>query len=168
MKKLKEQILLETTEWEPLEGIRYGEIISVDEEQDRILVNHADNPLHRPLPAVLATSLIDASSLRESMSRISLVQLDFIEGDPTKPVIRDIFFSLVDQVKNSREVITEKTVLIEADRIILDGRTEVVIKSGEVTTVYQGKESRLTVEADHIRSTAKKKNLVQGGSILLN
>lgn len=153
---------------EKIEGFRYGKILEIDEATNTIWVDYADNPLKEQLPAKLASPYLTLDNLREASLRPSIVQLEFIEGDPAKPLVRDIYFSLADQAKEKREEIIEKTVHLKADRIILEGESEVIIKSGNVRSIYKSEEATLVEKADNIRSKARLNNKVQGGAVLIN
>ncbi len=160
--------LLPSKAREKIEGFRYGKILEIDESSDTIWVDYADNPLKEQLPAKLASPFFSLDNLKEASLRPSLVQLEFMEGDPARPLVRDIHFSLSDQVREKRTEIIEKTVHVKADRIVLEGETEVVIKSGKVQSVYSAKDGKLVEEADDIRSTARLNNKIRGGSVLIN
>lgn len=160
--------LLNSETYDKIEGFRYGKILDIDEDTDTIWVDYADNPLKEQLPAKLASPFLTIDNLREASQRPSIVQLEFIEGDPAKPLVRDIYFSLADQAKEKREKIIEKTVHLKADRIILEGESEVIIRSGNVSSIYKSKEGKLIEKATDIKSTAKRNSRLQGGAVLIN
>lgn len=160
--------LLNSETYEEIEGFRYGKILEIDEATDTIWVDYADNPLKEQLPAKLASPFLTLDNLKEASLRPSLVQLEFIEGDPAKPLVRDVYFSLSDQAKEKKEEIIEKTVHLKADRIILEGESEVIIRSGNVSSIYKSDEGKLIEKADNIRSTARLNNRIQGGAVLIN
>lgn len=147
---------------------RYGTLHGIDEAIGAIWVDYPDNPTNRPLRAGLACPFITLDDLKRARVSVCMVQLNFIENDPSRPLVRDIYFSFVDQVKQQPDETIEKTVHLQAERLILEGTQEVVIKSGKVTTVYKGESGQLIEEADSIRSTAKTRNRLQGGAVLIN
>ena len=160
--------LLTTNNAEKITGFRYGKILGIDEENDIIWVDYAENPLKERLPAKPGCPFLTLDNLKEASLRPNIAQLEFIEGDPGRPLVRDIYFSLADQAREKREEIIKKTVHLKADRIILEGKSEVIIKSGKVKSVYNAEDGKLVEEADDIRSSARINNRVQGGSIVIN
>lgn len=161
-------LIVESDRNKKITGFRYGKILDVDENSDTIFVDYAENPLKERLRAKLASPYLTLDDLKEATHRPAVVQLDFIEGDPSKPLVRDIYFSLADQVREKKEEIVEKTVHLKADRLILEGTTEVIIQSGGVRSVYKASEGKLTEEAEKIRSSANRSHRIQGGSVLIN
>jgi hypothetical protein len=160
--------ILQTKSDDLIKGYRYGKILEIDVETDTIWVDYPDNPFREHLPAKLANPYLTLDNLKEASLRPNIAQLKFIEGNPARPVIKDIYFSLADQAKEKRGDIIEKTVHLKADRIILEGEREIILQSGNVRTVYNGDTGKLTEKAEEIRSTARLNNKVQGGSVLIN
>ncbi len=160
--------ILQTKTDQKIDGYRYGKILEIDETAGVLWVDYADNPLKEKLSAQLASPYLTLDNLREASVRPNIAQLEFVEGNPAKPLVRDIYFSLVDQAKEKRGEIVQKTIRLKADRIVLEGDSEVIIKSGNVKTVYKAVEGKLVEEADDIRSTARRNNKVQGGVVLIN
>ena len=106
--------------------------------------------------------------LKQSSFIANRVQLDFKDGDLLQPVIRDLFFSINALAVSEESKVIEDTIHIKANRIILEGETEVIIKSGEVKTGYHGKRGELETEAENISSTARSKSRINGGSVVIN
>ena len=161
---------LETTELNKIEGFRYAEIVAIDPDTGFIWVDYPDNPLKRKLPALIKDNTLKIKNAPRSTLRPCMAKIVFDEGNPAMPMIKEVFYALnkADEETPDTDETLEKTIHVKADRIILEADTEVIIKSGKVKTVYQGKEGKIEEEADNIRSTARTNNRLRGGSVLIN
>ncbi|MCP4296544.1 MAG: hypothetical protein GY786_13150, partial [Proteobacteria bacterium] len=138
-KKTVLQTILNEEKNEPkaqINDICCGRIVKIDFENDIIWVDHNNNSSGRPIAAELASPFVTLKHLKRTSFIANKVQLDFKNGDPLQPVIRDIFFSINDLELNKDRKIVEETLHIKADRIILEGASEVIIRSGDVKTTY--------------------------------
>ncbi len=166
--KAKDLFSYQTETYESIRGFRYGKIIRVDPEFQMAWIDYPDNPLLELLPARIGNPSIKWDMLEQASQTKNMVQLHFQEGDPSKPIITDLFLSTVEKEKTQQTQSHEKVLHVKADRIILEGTTEVIIKSGEVMSRYNAEKGQLIEEADSIRSTAKKRQRIQGGAVLIN
>lgn len=147
---------------------RLGWITKVDEKKDAIWINYQGNPLQVDLLALLGTPFLTLENLKDAESKNMSVEINFKNNDPQKPIIRDIYFSVAELNKKGQQAPKNKTLYIQADRIVLDGTTEVIIKSGDAKTVYQADGNKISDEADRIDSSAKGSNKIKGGIVKVN
>ncbi|MCP4294777.1 MAG: hypothetical protein GY786_04140 [Proteobacteria bacterium] len=151
-----------------IEGHRYGKITSVDENEGTLWVDYENSQLKRSVLAVLANPFHTLAHLKEACIEGYLVKLEFIGNDPKQPVVKEIYMPLGAQIKIQEQADQQTVLHIKADKLILEGRDEVLIKSEETKAQYLGKKNRITEEADDIRSNAWVKNRITGGSVLIN
>ena len=149
-------------------GHRYGKITSVDEQEGGIWVDYENSPFERSVPALLANPLHTLVRLKESCIHGYLVKFEFIDNDPEKPVIKEIYMPLDAQIKMEKLEDHQSVLHIKADKLILEGKDVVLIKSRGAKTEYLGEKGRISEEADNIRSNAWVKNRITGGSVLIN
>jgi hypothetical protein len=146
---------------EPITVPRIGRIVRV--ENGEVLVDFDGNPEGRPLPARLSRPFM-MSDIETAVENVLDVRLEFIDGRPDRPVVADIYYSILDSGKKT----APKDIHVVARKIVLEGTEEVVIKSGNAQTTYSALGGRLVEEATQIKSSAVVTNKIQGGSINLN
>jgi len=161
-------IVEQTKELEKIETFRLGVITKVDTVGGQIWVEYDGNPYREPLVAKLGTPWLTIDKLIQFIDRVDSVKLDFLEGDPAKPVIRDLFYSLDEINRSGSDPLTDKKIEIVADEIILRGKTKIIIECGDARTIYLAEGNEIIEEADQIDSSANKNNRMKGGKILLN
>ena len=145
---------------------QYGRIKHIDEQDDIIHVS-LDKNEGEIVPAKLANPCLSIEDLKLAIERASLVTVDFNTLDG-HAVVRDIYFSLTDEKKNEKSKGQGETLHIAADKVIIEGKQEVMIKCGESKTVYLARNNKIKHEADKIHSSAKEWNKVQGSSVAIN
>lgn len=157
-----------TAEPENIKGFRMGRIVKLDKESDRIWVDYDGNPFQKPLQAELATALYGFEQLEAILCKTHTVQIGFIQGDPALPVIREIYFSAsqIDLAKNRLK--EDKVLTLEADEIVLKGKTRVVIQSGEASTTYRAEGAEIVQDADLVYSAGNLSHQIKGGKVSIN
>jgi len=131
-------------------------------EQDTVYVDFKGNSFGTPLAAKLG-SPFTLSDLKKALDHVLDVKLKFEDNDMEKPVITDIFYSIIRD-----ELPVLQDMHIKGRQVILEGETMVVIKCGNVSTTFSAKDGRLVSEAVDIRSEAVYTNEIKGASIQLN
>ena len=167
METLK-KIICQTTELEKIEGSRSGKVVKVDLEKSQIWIDYEGNPFSKPLIAKLGSPWINWQEFNLFKDRIKEVKLDFLDGNPSQPVIRDVFFSISGMTRPESKPLRTKVLKLEADEIIIKGHRQVTIQSGNAKTVYRSEGAEITEEAEQIDSAADTNLTLKGGSILLN
>lgn len=160
--------VVEAIELDRIDEPRFGRIVDVDMDNNAIWVDYIGNPLKKTLLVSTVSSIISIDEIKQAMLKNSLVQLNFVNGSPVEPIISDIFVSIKDKRTTKVKNLEDKTLLIKADRLILEGTTEVIIRSGKAKTIYQANGGKLMEEAERIDSSAQVRNSIKGGSIALN
>lgn len=155
-------------ELEQITTCRIGWIKKIDLETKSVWVDYEQNPSQRPLIAKLANRWITEEELEGAIERNAKVQIDFEQGHPLKPVIRDIFYSLCDLAAPIEKSSLKQSLAIEAEEIVLTGRQRVVIRSGETKIIFDGQTGEITMEGRKIDATASKTHRIKGASILVN
>jgi len=157
-----------TKELDRIDTTRLGWIKKLDAETNTIWVDYERNQAQVPLPAKLANPWISWKDLMEAISKEATARIDFEDGNPLKPIIRDIFYS-ISAIKETHQQSTKKRVIhIEAEEIILKGNKRVVIQSGKAKTTYIAEGGELIEEAEQIDSSASKNQRIKGGKVFLN
>lgn len=170
MKKSVElcRIVSATKEPKPIETFRMGRIVKLDKERDLIWVDYDGNPFQKPLQAKLGTADYGFGQLEAILSKTHSVQIEFIQGDPALPIIREIFFSasMIDLTRNRYS--EERVLTLEAEEIVLKGTKRVVIQSGEASTTYRAEGAEIIQDADLVYSSANLSNQIKGGRVVIN
>ena len=156
-------------EVEHIKTSRFGRITRFDEKSGTIWVDYQGNPFNRHLIAELSNPLVTIEHLKAAIQRDAKVQIDFMHHDPAKPIVREIFFTPEHAVSNDQPAsLEDKQLIIEADRILLSGKSEVVIQCGNARTVYSAKDGSLIEEADRVQSSARVTHKIRGGTVDVN
>lgn len=161
-----------------------GKFVDMDAE-GRILVDYAENPSPRPLVAISTVSLTHQQIDRP-------VALLFSEGDLGKPVIIGLIHSplyamlesfgvqnqdveaqetatksLADQSSNEAEEKDQNDVHVDGERVVIEGKKEVVLKCGEasITLTRAGK---LLIRGKYLLNRSSGVNRIMGGSVQVN
>lgn len=162
------KIVDQSIELSGIQGYRLGTIVTIDITKNSIWVDFPDNPFNKPILAQLGTPWISSDELTMFRDKLDCVKLEFLDSNPAKPIIRDLFYSVNQLSRSGSKPFEDNVVEVEADRIILKGKKEVIIQCGETRTIYQAEGSEIVHEAEQIQSSAKTVNRVEGGSILFN
>ncbi len=150
---------------------RLGWIKRVDEKNKTVWVDYEKNPTGALLPAKISNPWITFKILKEALTQNNVTHIDFENGDPQKPMIRDIFFTLADrkeEMEMEKIPKSPKCLHLEADEIILTGRQRIIIQSGNAKTVYNAKGGELIDEAEQIDSNADFNHRIKGGNVIIN
>ncbi|MCG8333995.1 MAG: hypothetical protein MJE63_05730 [Proteobacteria bacterium] len=161
-------IVNQTKELKEISGYRLGTIVKMDLNKSLIWVDYADNPYTHPVLAKLGTPWIGSDELTMFKNKIDSVKIEFLEGNPAKPIIRDLFFSVNEMNRSDSKALEDKQVKVEADEIVLKGNKRIIIQCGETKTIFKADGSKIIQEADQITSSAQVTNKIKGGSISLN
>lgn len=110
------------------------------------------------------------------------VALLFAKGNPQSPVIMGVIHSplqdlIVAYDTNSRETATEEqselpglkvdNVTVDGNRVVLEGREEVVIKCGEASITLT-KAGKILIRGNYLLNRASGVNRIMGGSVQVN
>ena len=151
-----------------------GTIAGLD-AQGQPLVDFPENPSGRPLVALSTMGITAAHAGRN-------VALLFAKGDPLAPVIMGLIHSPLHDLivaydaKNNDQPADEPTstralkvddVTIDGQRIVLEGREEVVIKCGEASITLT-KAGKILIRGNYLLNRASGVNRIQGGSVQVN
>lgn len=147
---------------------RLGKLVRLDVENNRIWVDYDDNPFDKPVLALLGNANLTFENFKEQENVISWLQLRFINGDLTQPVIRDVLYS-ASCLNRKKDTSPEHQKLhVKADEIILEGKTRITLKCGQTQTTYTADRNEIVEVADQIDSTARINNKLRGGKVSLN
>ena len=161
-------ILSQVKELERIDHFRLGTIVKLDAENNRIWVDYDGNPLEKPVLAALGTPWVNREELTRFINKIDSVKLDFMEGNPARPVIRDLFFSIKELNSSNSDLLEEDTLTVKASEIVFEATRQITIRCGNTQTIFKAEKSEIIQEADDIKSNGRKNNKIKGGSILLN
>ncbi|WP_341659251.1 hypothetical protein [Vibrio sp.] len=136
---------------------RFGHIKSIHSDNNHLIIDFEGNPSQEPVLAPIGRPFTRAQ-INMAIDNQLDCRIEFMEGDLSAPIVRDIYFSLM----------AKDELIISAERVILEGKEEVVIGSGSAKTKLSGNDGRITTEADYITSNAQKSNKIQGEKVTLN
>lgn len=165
-----------------------GKFVGMD-AQGRVLVDFAENPSSRPLVAISTVSLT-----HQQIDRT--VALLFSEGDLGKPVIIGLIHSPLyamlesfsfqnqssgedvearetaskstpDQSPDQAERQSSDTVHVDDERLVIEGKKEIVLKCGEasITLTRAGK---ILIRGKYLLNRSSGVNRIMGGSVQVN
>ena len=141
-----------------------GRISHIDPDTRVVYVDYSGNPSGGLLPAKLGRPFT-LKDLEKAIDYVLDVKLEFENNNPATPVITNVYYSILD---NTSEDMEPGDIHIKGKRIIIEGETEIVIKSGDVSTTYAAQGGKLVSKAVDIISEALHNNKVRGASIKLN
>ena len=141
-----------------------GRISHIDPDTRVVYVDYSGNPSGALLPAKLGRPFT-LKDLEKAIDYVLDVKLEFENNNPATPVITNVYYSILD---NTSEDMEPGDIHIKGKRIIIEGETEIVIKSGDVSTTYAAQGGKLVSKAVDIISEALHNNKVRGASIKLN
>ena len=144
---------------------RFGQIVHLDEKEGQVWVNYQGNPGEEPCVAQLGRPFF-LKDLRRAWRSVQAVRLTFVEQDPQKPVIQDIYYSILETEK--KEGLEKEEIHIKTKRLILEGTEEVFIRSGEAMTRYVAKGGKRQDSANSISSQAQRNYTIRGGNVNVN
>lgn len=151
-----------------------GSITGID-SQGQPLVDFMENLTGQPM-AAMSTMSITAVHVGRN------VALLFAKGNPQSPVIMGVIHSplqdlIVAYDTNSRETATEEqselpglkvdNVTVDGNRVVLEGREEVVIKCGEASITLT-KAGKILIRGNYLLNRASGVNRIMGGSVQVN
>ncbi len=167
MEKSKKVVPLKAVslELEPILSARLGWITKIELDSNQIWVDYEENPLGHPQLALLEINF-SLEELKNALSNIKALRVVFFNGDPERPIIRDIFYSITDRQEPVED--PYKTVHVKSETLILEGTKKLIIKSGGVECTFDAVLGELSFDAENIRSNAKNNYKIKGGSTTLN
>ncbi|MFY2509271.1 hypothetical protein ACN3E9_13515 [Vibrio pectenicida] len=136
---------------------RIGQIKQVHPSHDKVSVDFEGNPAGEPVWASIGRAFTRAQ-INLAIDNQLACKIEFMNTDPSLPILTDVYFSFLEQ----------KSLIIKAEKIILEGTKEVTLKSKNTSTHYDGRSGRVTTKADYITSQAERSNKIQGKKIDLN
>ena len=151
-----------------------GTLAGID-TQGQPLVDFPENPIGQPL-AALSTLGITAVHVGRS------VALLFANGDPQRPVIMGLIHSPLHDLivsydatplQTSPEEPSKQTALhvdditLDGQRIVLEGKEEVVIKCGEASITLT-KAGKILIRGHYLLNRSSGVNRIMGGSVQVN
>jgi hypothetical protein len=150
-----------------IEGARIGKIAGADTD-GRILVDFLGNSMG-PISARLTSSTKEM--LQQAPLKDREVLLVFENNDPTRPVIIDTLYSLLDEITDCSEDALEaqkpEEVTVDRKQVIIDADEEIVLRCGEasITLTRAGK---VIIRGNYLLSNSSGANRIKGGSVQIN
>jgi len=157
----------------PIDGVRVGRVISIN-ESGQPLVDFPGNP-GEPLPARFTASL-ELALLREAAAENKEVLLAFENNDPTRPVIIDTLFSLLDEISLPDPILEPETiegmeaiddVTVDGDRVTFNAKEEIVLRCGKASITLT-KAGKVIIRGAYLLNRSSGVNRIKGGSVQIN
>lgn len=152
----------------PIEGMRIGRIVSVN-ESGLVLVDFPGNG-SRPIIA-RATTSSKAETLRKGNPTGREVLLAFENNDPRLPIIVDTMYSLIEEITEPATAVIEaeerQDVTINGRRISFDADDEIVLKCGKASITLT-KAGKVLIKGEYVLSHSSGENRIRGGSVSIN
>ncbi len=157
-----------------------GYIVEIDNAQ-QIWVDFDQNPLHRPVAAMLGKAF-SRRDLQKAMAEKRCVYLEFENRNPLKPIIQRLYHPILDDIVNNSPGQKEKketgndsriihvkgtTIILDADEIVLNAAVKISIRSGK-SRIFLNALGDYVQRAKRIVSRSTKTTKIKGGVIELN
>lgn len=151
-----------------------GEITGLD-TQGQPLVDYPENPAGRPLAALSTLGITAAHAGRN-------VALLFAQGDPQSPVIMGLIHSPLHDLIVAYDAgagehehdepgtgapLTADEVTVDGQRVVLEGKEEVVIRCGEASITLT-KAGKILIRGHYLLNRSTGVNRIMGGSVQVN
>lgn len=153
---------------EPIEGVRVGKIITVD-ESGQAFVDFPGNT-QGPISARFTNS-IRLGMLQKAVSADQDVLLVFENNDPELPIIIDTLYSLVDEITESSTIALEaespKDVMIDGKRMTFDAKEKIVLRCGKASITLT-KAGKVLIRGAYLLNRSLGVNRIKGGSVQIN
>jgi hypothetical protein len=152
----------------PIEGMRIGRIVSVN-ESGLVLVDFPGNG-SGPIIA-RATTSSKTETLRKGNPTGREVLLAFENNDPRLPIIVDTMYSLIEEITEPATAVIEaeepQDVTINGKRISFDADDEIVLKCGKASITLT-KAGKVLIKGEYVLSHSSGENRIRGGSVSIN
>jgi hypothetical protein len=161
-----------------VEGVRVGRVLHID-DSGQPLVDFSGNR-RGPLAARFTGSL-DLALLREAAATGKEVLLAFENNDPTRPVIIDTLFSLLDEVDLPDQTVEEDKdeemelepeeeltdVTVDGKRVTFHAEEEIVLRCGRASITLT-KAGKVLIRGAYLLNRSSGVNRIKGGSVQIN
>ncbi len=152
----------------PIEGMRLGRIIRINESGDFLVDFTGDGTT--PVVARTTTSA-RAETLRRGNPEGREVLLIFENSDPRRPIIIDTMYSLIEEITEpaitALEADEPHEVTIDGKQISLEAENEIVLKCGKASITLT-KAGKVLIKGDYVLSHSSGENRIRGGSVSIN
>lgn len=136
---------------------RLGQIKQIHPDNGQINVDFEGNPAGEPVWASIGRAFSRAQ-INLAIDNELACKIEFMNTDPSLPILTDIYFSLLEH----------KSLIIKAEKLVLEGTQSVTVKSNNTSTHYDGRSGRITTKAEYITSQAEKTQKIKARKIDLN
>lgn len=161
-----------------VEGVRVGRVLRID-DSGQPLVDFSGN--RQGSLAARFTGSLDLALLREAAASGKEILLAFENNDPTRPVIIDTLFSLLDEVDlpaPTKEETAEEGVELEPEEeltdVTVDGKRvtfhaeeEIVLRCGRASITLT-KAGKVLIRGSYLLNRSSGVNRIKGGSVQIN
>jgi hypothetical protein len=152
----------------PIEGMRVGRIVSVN-ESGSVFVDFPGNAMG-PITARITTAAKTATIGKGNPAGREVL-LAFENNDPKHPVIVDTIYSLIEEISEttfSPSVVDEpQEVTVNGKRICIDADCEIVLKCGK-SSITLTRAGKVIIKGEYVLSQSSGENRIRGGSVAIN
>ena len=97
--------------------------------------------------------------------QVNYIMVEFENDDLSSPIIRDIFYSVLDEKSNQD---SKEDVVIRAKNLKLEATDKISIQCGNTKIDLNSTSRGLELKGENVTSTANNRNRIRGGHISLN
>ncbi|GLT17169.1 hypothetical protein GCM10007938_09460 [Vibrio zhanjiangensis] len=134
-----------------------GWVKGIHSDNQHLVIDFMGNTSQEPVLAAIGRAFTRAQ-INMAIDNELDCRIEFIGDDLACPILTDVYLSLM----------AKDELIISADRVVLEGKEEVVIGSGSTETKFSGNDGRIKTKADYITSNAEKSNKIRGAKVTLN
>ncbi|MCW8348639.1 MULTISPECIES: hypothetical protein [Vibrio] len=149
--------MYEQPEHTPELNSRFGWVIELHQDLNRVKVDFENNPLGQPIWASIGRAFT-MSDIELAIDNQLDCRIEFFTGDINLPILTNIYTSLI----------SSECLVFRSKKMQIQGEEEVVIRSGDAQITMTAKNSSIKTTAKTINSTAEKMQRIQATKITLN
>lgn len=150
---------------ERIGGALVGTVVSFENGEVRVKVPGVESPA-----VARALAVFDDATLRLAAKQRGEVVLLFEGGDPARPLLVGLLRSrtpLVDELLTHPLPESQKIARLDAKRVVLEGKEEVVLRCGKASLTLQ-RDGRVVLRGVSIMSQADQVHKIRGGKVQVN
>lgn len=113
---------------------------------------------------------LSRTDLAKPQSHGREVLLAFDQGNPERPIIVGVLADPLEDLlalDPADQAAAQKEMVIDGERIIIEGKAEIVLKCGEGSITLR-KDGKIIIKGTHLLSRASGPNRIKGGSVQIN
>ncbi len=165
MDKMQTNLKFIQTQQSVFENKKYlGQITHFDEDLNQVWVDFDENLYGCPLVAKLGRPF-QLEDLKRALDSVQYILIEFEANNMEKPVIMDIFYSVLDKKIDQPE---EKELMIKGKKLTFKASEGIYLECGDTKITLECDRRGISMRGENVTSTAANRNRIRGGHVSLN